>query len=525
MLTTVPSSVSSEISGPDTARPTHRERQWWRWLVPSLTPWLWLLILLVLLTPSWRTTMVSADGDACFHWRVGEYMLHTGRIIRSDVFSHTRFGQPVVSKEWLAEILFAGAARLGQRVGLDGLYVVALMAALVIATTFALLHRQLLREGNDLLAATLLVMGAAWASANHWLARPHVFTFLMVMLWHQALCRFERDRAGVRLAIALGTLTLFWVNLHGAFLAGFFVLGVYWAGAVVDWWRVADPAERLVARRKLLALTVAGAACAAVSLVNPSGWQLHAHNLEFLRSKFFTDYLNEYRTVDFQNPMARGFLAWLAILYGTVALVRARFSVTAGLLIVTWTWFALYSARNIALLAIVTAPLLAPVIGGALARRFPRWRSFSERLGRTNAMSRGWPVVILAAVVAALIVPRPTAMPAESWPVRAVEYIQRHPDRFQGPMFNQYGWGGYLMLVLPDHRVFVDGRADFYGEELVREFQQTTSLQPHWQEPLEKYRVAWTLMPADHRLNLALAQRGWTCAFSNEVSVILLKSP
>src|SRR5271154_1039231 len=111
------------------------------WLMPSLTQWLWLTILLILLAQPWRTMMVASDGDPNLHWRVGEYMLETGHIpIRTDVFSHTRYGQPIVSKEWLSELVFALA---GRRAGLYGLVVV---AALLIATTFALLHRQVVRE-------------------------------------------------------------------------------------------------------------------------------------------------------------------------------------------------------------------------------------------------------------------------------------------------------------------------------------------------------------------------------------------
>src|SRR5580693_10469423 len=60
------------------------------WLMPSLTQWLWLVILLILLAQPWRTMMATSDGDTCMHWRVGEYMLQTGHIIRADVFSHTR---------------------------------------------------------------------------------------------------------------------------------------------------------------------------------------------------------------------------------------------------------------------------------------------------------------------------------------------------------------------------------------------------------------------------------------------------
>ena len=46
------------------------------------------------------------------------------------------------------------------------------------------------------------------------------------------------------------------------------------------------------------------------------------------------------------------------------------------------------------------------------------------------------------------------------FPVRAVEYLRQHP--LPGPMYNTYGYGGYLIWSLPEHKVFIDGRADVY---------------------------------------------------------------
>ena len=223
-----------------------RARAWQRF-VPSLSQWVWLMLLLLLLAQPWRTTMVAADGDACMHWRVGEWMLENKHVIRADVFSHTRYAAPIVSKEWLSEIIFAAAGRLA------GLYGIAVVGALLIATTFALLHRQLLREGNDALVSTGVVLLASCAASAHWLARPHAFSFLMAALWHDALRRFERTGNARVLGTVLCVLTVLWVNLHGGYLAGFLILGAYWLGAVLqrEW-------------RKLGALTVTGMFCGLV---------------------------------------------------------------------------------------------------------------------------------------------------------------------------------------------------------------------------------------------------------------------
>ncbi len=81
------------------------------------------------------------------------------------------------------------------------------------------------------------------------------------------------------------------------------------------------------------------------------------------------------------------------------------------------------------------------------------------------------------------------------------------------------------MLALPEHPVFIDGRTDFYGEALVREFDTTTALKPGWEKPLDQYHVAWSLMPVDHRLNVALAAAGWERIYADPTSVIYRKRP
>ena len=489
------------------------------WLMPSLTQWFWLTILLILLAQPWRTMMVASDGDPCLHWRVGEYMLTSGHIpIRADVFSHTRYGQPIVSKEWLSELIFAIA---GRQAGLYGLVVV---AALLIATTFALLHRQISRETGNHAVAIFVALLAAWAACTHWLARPHAFSFLFAALWCDVLRRFDRDASGPRLGIALAALTVLWVNLHSGYLAGFITLGVYWVGTAIELFLGrTDRTRWLAARHKLKVLTVVIVLCGLASLVNPNGYRLHLLNLQFLRSDYLTNWLAEYASSNFHELDSRGFLVWLGVTFLTLAIVRPRLSPTAGLMLIVWTYLALYVGRNIPLLAIFVAPILAT----ALADASPAWaRRLSNRLGETYAVSRGGLLVAGIAVVAIAVWPRPTEMPPKKWPVAAVKYIQQHPEQFQGNMFNQYVWGGYLLQALPEHRVFVDGRTDFYGESLIHQYDDTSALRTNWMQALDQYHVSWTLLPTDHRLNLALALLpSWQCVYSNEVATVFRKLP
>jgi hypothetical protein len=125
------------------------KRHWW---LPSLSGAIWLAFFAALMMTNWREVLISADGDPCLHWRIGNWMIEHRAVIHFEDFSHTRPGAELVSKEWLAEVLFALA---GNVAGWNG---AVLLAAALIATAMWLLHRWLLAEGCELLLATGLVL-------------------------------------------------------------------------------------------------------------------------------------------------------------------------------------------------------------------------------------------------------------------------------------------------------------------------------------------------------------------------------
>jgi hypothetical protein len=112
------------------------------------------------------------------------------------------------------------------------------------------------------------------------------------------------------------------------------------------------------------------------------------------------------------------------------------------------------------------------------------------------------------------------------FPVAAVQYLQKNLEAVTGEMFNDYGWGGYLMLVLPERKVFIDGRMDFYGDVLVNEFNEVNDVRPGWERVFKEYRVGWTILPAKHTLNSVLALHpAWKLIYSDEVAVIYAHEP
>lgn len=114
-------------------------------------------------------------------------------------------------------------------------------------------------------------------------------------------------------------------------------------------------------------------------------------------------------------------------------------------------------------------------------------------------------------------------LPAASHPVEAAKYLNQTPQ--PGKMFNKYSWGGYLIYALnPAQKVFIDGRADMYGEGIFRDYQKIVSLDAEAEDLLKQYGIDWILFPTDTALVRYLKTTGkWEEVYIDEVASILVR--
>ena len=86
---------------------------------------------------------------------------------------------------------------------------------------------------------------------------------------------------------------------------------------------------------------------------------------------------------------------------------------------------------------------------------------------------------------------------AKELPAAAVSFIaaQRPP----APMLNHYNWGGYFIWRLyPEYRVYIDGRADLYGDAFMDDLATTYYLKgDSWRSPFEKWGIRTVVLPPD----------------------------
>jgi hypothetical protein len=481
--------------------------------------------------------LLNVDGDLGRHLTVGRYILANRLIPTMDIFSHTMLGEPLTPHEWLAEIFFSLAYRLA---GLNG---VVLLCALLISLTFTLSFRQSFGRSGMILVALAWTLLAAAAASLHWLARPHLFTLLLIPLWMGEL---ERIRQGFTAHWwLLPLLMLLWANLHGAFIAGFVIWGMYLLGETWDRWLQRDSdaksvdslaAQQSVSRRVPLILLLGGAISFLTTLINPSTWHLWETSLGYLRNRYLVSHTAEYLPPNFHDASTWPFLLMLLISLLLLGRKRDKLPAVSALLLAGWTVMGLYSVRNVPIYVLIAAPILAE-ISAEQVRQAPFSSPFerlNQRLGAVEASLRGflWPAVLIALVV--LVASSGSSLNLSGtgkrfdpavFPVQAVDWLEANPP--PGEMFNYFPWGGYLLYRLwPEQRVFIDGQTDFYGEVLTRQYEQVITLSEGWREILDRHQVGWVLMPPQSELVRALLlDPGWKMAYRDATAAVLFHEP
>ena len=453
--------------------------------------------------------LLNADGDLGRHITIGNYIAKTGKIPTTDIFSHTMYGEKLVSHEWLAQWIFSGVHAI---VGLSG---IVLLISLLVAVTFTLTYREIRRRDPTIVVGFVVATLATLASSLHWLARPHVFTFLFVAIWTYLLAD-KKSRIWY-----FPVIMLVWANTHGAFITGFAIWFAHLAGWV--WDHLHGQSER----RDGIRLGIIGLSSFTVTFINPVGWDLWGTSAGYYGNQFLVNSTVEYLSPNFHNWSTWPFLIMLAICLVGIGL-NIRLKTYEAFLLTGWTLLSLYSARNIPLFAIVTAPYVATIVQGILPQ--PRiLQRIETAINSVEKNHRGiiLPILSVAFLISTFIsqkgVNTANAINPNKFPVRAVNWLEVNPQ--EGKMFNNFIWGGYILYrMFPQEQVFIDGQTDFYGEALAREYSQVTSLDDDWQEILKKYDVSWVIIQSNKPLVPALQNElNWKIVYQDETATILHK--
>lgn len=475
--------------------------------------------------------------DFWWHLKMGEIIVGTKSIPRTDIFSFTAAGQPFIAQNWLTEVLYYLVYRLGGFALLICFNVALLVAA------FLPVYK-LCREASARLWIAVL-SGCVVAFGMYGNMRPQVVSFVLFSTFLWILHDF-RDRGKDRLW-PLPVLMLLWVNLHGAFVVGLGLILLFLAAESLR--SVARPAaEGTLSTRRLGKLALILALCLVATLLNPEGYGIYSYIQTVMNDPSSRQFVIEWQPPRV-DTLQGALLFFFPFFLTTVVLIcsRLRPNLTDLALFMGFAVFGLTSTRNAIWFVLVNGPLLAGYLGNIdWSPAEEVWIQLRSRVGLPVAARHGvrrarsipsLNLLIAAAGLLIIVLFSPwiqsryynTSLVDAKTPVRAVDYLEAHA--IEGFIFHPQIYGDYLIWRLwPNQRSFFDGRVHLFGEDLVSTYQQVFR-DSHWEDILAKFKITYLLLDKDgdvkrgsqRIIDTARSSPAWRLIYEDRLSVIFAR--
>jgi hypothetical protein len=475
-----------------------------------------------------RATWPLIDGDVWWHIRQGEEVLRGGAVPRVDTWSIVGAGRPWTSQDWGANVILAA----GNSLGPWGQTALSFLFGALTVLAFWILWR----------AIALRVPGIGWASRIVWLSlglalagpvmgvRVQVLDLLLAtgVIW---ICwRYLVDPRR-RWLIGLPALTVVWANLHAGWLLVFLLGGAVLVGEAVDRLLRREPEGAPLTWAQLRDLGLALVISAAALVLNPNGVDLYAYPFYTVGITALSRYVMEWFPASLDTLFGQ-LLAGFVVVAVVPALIfgRRRLRTADALILVGLTVLAYVAIRFLlivgpiggAIAAVVLAPILWETgVGRRVSPILARLgRPRTGRLGAVNAALIGLLVIIGLGVALLRVSPPAQASEiARSLPAHAVEWMDANNPGER--IFNRYEWGGFIGQHRPQYPIFMDGRADVYGDDLLRMYVSIIGLEGDPQLLFDRYGIDHALFPPDTPLaDWFDASDAWERAYADTTAVV-----
>ena len=425
--------------------------------------------------------------------------LAAGHLITTDLFAYTPTLPVTVDHEWGAGAI---AYFLAHFFGAGGILLFKLALGAGIAALALPCNRSRgagLANLSVLAPASIMFLGVAFSPI-----RGHLYSvfFTALLFW-----MLERDRRGGRRWI-VPWLVLFplWVNLHGGFVVGIGLTGIY-------------AVEQAIARKPWLHILAVIAAMSAAIMVNPFGASYYSYLWRALTMKrpAIGEWLPLWQA--FPSVFSVVFLVTLALVVYAAASRRMRLEPGIGAIAVTAAATAMHQRMfpfyALAFLCYAPGYLERTPLGARLSA------SFQTRRLAWQAVWTGITVFFLCIAISyrpwKLEVPGDAPPTGMAYPTGAVNYLLR--TGFRGNIMTPFECGAYVSWrMYPAARVSVDSRYEVaYPNWWVDQSFRFYEARPGWRDTLKAYPTDLVLVRRTQPLAAFIAQTGWRRVYADRV--------
>ena len=352
----------------------------------------------------------------------------------------------------------------------------------------------------------------------HFLARPVIFSYLLLSIWVMLIAEIDdHDQWVGWRGFILIPLMLLWANVHGSFTFGLAVFDLFLCNAI---WHLYKKTDLQTIRR--LVVLVVGVTIAA--MVTPYGPFATLKTVKLMSDPALA-IIDEWRAPDFQHDPFH--LIAIVGLFALIAYFGIRLRGPRLLTLLLVTVFALEHKRGLGLFALV-APL---VLIRPLSAYVPWVRVQDEGFDPVIrfANKRSGIIALACTMIVAIaggmmwtIGPR-IQPPTDRAPQEAIAAARR--AGINGNVLNSHGFGGYL--IFEDIPTFVDGRVELYGYEFLRRYFDAMKLinPDDAAQLLKQYDIRWALLQPNEPIAFMLKADGWVQLYGDRSAVVLAKGP
>jgi hypothetical protein len=326
-------------------------------------------------------------------------------------------------------------------------------------------------------------------------ASPNISTMLFCVLFYGECLKRTRW-------LLLPAMMVLWVNLHGGFLLGFLIVGVFCGTALLrrDW-------------AELKIYSLAGVGCFIAIFINPLGWHIYdgvEATLGHFVQAYITEWLSYYQNITVPGNLPRSIpgIIYILIFIGFELRYRGSRPIPLEARLLSWLFLllGLYQFRYMSFFFIFSAIPLALHIDRLLPKQLNIFQTQRSLLAAGVMGACALPLIFMQ-IQPALGLP-------EMLSEQDALYLETHASHAR--LLNNWNVGGLLIFrtrgTVP---VFVDGRgATAYPDDLLRDYFKLSEWQVDetaWDTVLEKYRIDTVLWVKAHEnlRRFLVDKRGW----------------
>jgi hypothetical protein len=434
------------------------------------------------------TLTLFVDPDIWWHLADARLIATTHHMIWTDPYSFTAVGQHWIDWEWLSEQFYWLSYNVA---GLRGIY---LLTWLGLCGNIVFVYWRGYRLGRNASAALVAaIVGFVLMTVN---SGPRMIAFAYLAMSAEMAILEEAERGKKQLVWLLPPLFCLWINLHGTWLFGIGLLGLYILCGLFPLKVGAFQQTAFTAQERNRMLAVLGLSCVAL-LANPYGWHLLINPFDMmLHQKLSVATIAEWQPLTFSSFEGKGTI--VAIVMMVVAnLVAGRKWKVYELAVIFFAWYMAFDHHRFTYLAAV---LTTPMLAADLKRAF-----FNEgELKTIPAMN----FAMAGAAVIAMLYFFPSQASLKKmvnmmFPMQSIAKV--------GPEWRTFNWDYVGGMMAFEHKPsFMDSRFDSFEHIGVMADARSIIDGQRALPLLDKYQVDHALVKDDLPINALLEQAsGW----------------